>query len=151
MLTAKEIMTEDVITVKQETSVEDAAQILSDNRISGVPVVNEDKLVGILTEKDLLFKNKKLDPPNFISLTGGVLYLEDPRNFEEEFKKFIAVKVEDLMTRGVITINQETPLEEIATIMTEKDVNRLPVMKDDQIVGIVTRADLVRNMTGVEV
>ena len=146
MLKAKDIMTEDVVTIEPETSVEEAAKILSENNISGLPVVKDGKVLGIISEKDLIIKDKKLHFPDYIDLLGGIIYLESYKKFEEEFKKFIAVNVEELMTEDVITISPETPVEDIATIMVEEEVNRIPVVVNDKLVGIVTRADLVRDL-----
>lgn len=149
MLHAKDIMTEEVITVKPETSVEDAAKILSKHGISGLPVVDDqDSLVGIVTEKDLIIKDKKLHFPDYINILGGIIYIESHQKFVEEFKKYIAVKVEELMTKRVLTIVPETPIDEIADLMTEKEINRLPVIDKDKLVGIVTRADIVKHISG---
>ncbi len=146
MLKAKNIMTEDVVTIGPKADVEEAAQILSENNVSGLPVVKDGKVLGIISEKDLIIKDKKLHFPDYIDLLGGIIYLESYKKFEEEFKKFIAVNVEELMTEDVITISPETPVEDIATIMVEEEVNRIPVVENDKLVGIVTRADLVRDL-----
>lgn len=147
MLTAQDIMNQDVVTVTPKTSVEEAADIMSQENVSGLPVVQDGKLIGVVSEKDLIIKNKKLNSPGFINILDGV-FLKNPRKFEEEFKKFIAVDVKDLMTEEVVQINLDTPLDEIASLMVDKDVNRLPVVEDDKLVGIVTRGDIVRNMAG---
>ncbi len=147
MLRARDIMTEDVITVQPGTNVEDVAQILSEHKISGAPVIdNDNRLLGIVSEKDLIFKDKKLHFPDYINVLGGIIYLESYKSFEEDFKKFVAVKVEDLMTTDVITVTSGTSLPEIATLMVEEDVNRLPVLEGDNLIGIVTRANLVEDL-----
>lgn len=146
MQTAKDIMTSEVITVGPDTSVEEAAEIMSENDISGLPVIEEGNLIGIVTEKDLIIKNKKLHFPDYINLIGGIIYLESYKKFQEEFKKYVAVKVEQLMTKDVETISPDTPVEEIADLMSREEVNRLPVLDGDKLVGIVTRKDLIDNM-----
>lgn len=146
MLTAGDVMTEDVIVIEPDASVEEAAKILSEHNISGLPVVEDGKLMGIVSEKDLIVKDKKLHFPDYINLLGGYIYLESHKKFEKEFKKFIAVKVKELMTEDVTTIAPETPVDEIASLMVEKDINRLPVVEDERLVGIVTRADLVKDL-----
>ena len=148
MKKAKEVMTTEVVTVSPDTSVEEAAKIMSEHEISGLPVVTNQQLLGVVTEKDLIMKNKRLNSPGYINILDGIIYLESPKKFEKEFRKFIAVDVEDLMTREVITVEPDTPLDEVATIMVEEDINRLPVLDGDRLVGIVTRADVVRNMAG---
>ncbi|MFW5789924.1 MAG: CBS domain-containing protein [Bacillota bacterium] len=147
MKTAKDIMTKEVITVDLETSVEEAAELMSQYNVSGLPVLDNGKLVGIVTEKDLIVKDKKLHFPEYINLIGGIIYLESYKKFKEEFKKYIAVKVKDLMTKNVETISPDTPESEIAEIMSKEEVNRVPVLAGDELVGIVTRGDLIKNMS----
>ncbi len=147
MKTAKDIMTEEVITIDPETSVEEAAELMSQYNVSGLPVLENGKLVGIVTEKDLIIKDKKLHFPDYINLIGGIIYLESYKKFQEEFKKYIAVKVNDLMTKHVETINPDTPVSEIAELMSKEEVNRMPVLDGDELVGIVTRGDLIKNMS----
>ncbi len=144
---AKDIMTVDVLTVRPEDTVEDVIKLLLDNRISGVPVVNgENEVVGIVTEGDLMVKTQKLHVPSYIQILGGVIYLDDPEDFREELKKSVAIKVEDMMTTDPLTVEEDTPVDEIATIMSDSGINRLPVVRDDRLVGIVSRADIIRSM-----
>ena len=146
MLKVKDIMSKNVITISPGNSVEEAAKILSNNNVSGLPVVEDGKLVGIVSESDLIVKDKKLHFPDYINVIGGIIYLESYKKFKKEFKKFIAVKVEDLMSEKVITVNPEDTVEDAATIMSDKDVNRLPVVEGDKLVGIITRGDIVRDL-----
>ncbi|MFO7814692.1 MAG: CBS domain-containing protein [Halanaerobiales bacterium] len=147
MITAKDIMTTDVITVDPETSVKEAANIMSENDISGLPVVKNDMLVGIVTENDLIIKDKKLHFPEYINVIGGIIYLESYKKFEEEFKKFIAIKVGELMTEDVITASPNDAIEDMATIMHQENINRLPVVDNaGQLIGIVTRANIVKHI-----
>lgn len=147
MKTANDIMTKEVITVDPETSVEEAAELMSQYNVSGLPVLENGKLIGIVTEKDLIVKDKKLHFPEYINLIGGIIYLESYKKFQEEFKKYIAVKVKDLMTKHVETIKPDTSVSEIADLMSKEEVNRLPVLDGDELVGIVTRGDLIKNMS----
>ena len=147
MITAKDIMTTDVVTVDPETSVKEAANIMSEKGISGLPVVQNGELVGIVTENDLIIKDKKLHFPEYINVIGGIIYLESYKKFREEFKKFTAVNVEELMTKDVITVSPDDSIEDIATIMHQKNVNRLPVVDNSgQLIGIVTRANIVKHI-----
>lgn len=144
---AKDIMTREVITATKETTVEETVKLLTENNISGLPVVEGKKVVGMVSEGDLLFQDRKLDPPAFIEILGGVIYLKDPNKYLEGFRKMIATRVEDLMTAKVISIREETSSEEMATIMAEKKVNRLPVLNEEgELVGIVSRQDLVKSL-----
>ncbi len=144
---AKEIMTRDVITVTRDTTIEETAKLLTEHRISGLPVMEGKKVIGMATEGDLIFQDRKLDPPAFIEILGGVIFLKDPNKYLEDFRKMIATRVEDIMTTKVISIREDTSTEEIAAIMTEKKVNRLPVLDEKgELAGIVSRQDLVKSL-----
>lgn len=147
MLQAKDLMTRDVITVSPELPVKDLARLLVKHKISGAPVIDgEENLVGIVTEKDLIESNKSLHLPTVVRLFDAVIYLESEKQFKEDLKKMAASKVADIMVHQVVTIEEETTLREIATIMSEKDKDLLPVIRDDKVVGIVGKEDMVRAM-----
>ncbi len=144
---AKDIMTTKVISVKPGDTVERVIKLLLDKKISGVPVVNDNgEVIGIVSEGDLIVRTQKLHIPSYIQILGGVIYLDDPEDFKEELKKSVAVKVDDIMTRDPLTVEEDTPVEEIATTMSDAGVNRLPVVKDRKLVGIVSRADIIRSL-----
>ena len=145
MLTAKDIMTKDVVTVTPDTSIEKLAGLLVSNQISGAPVVDADgSIFGMVTENDLISQNKRLHIPTVVSFLGAAIYLESSKKFADEVRRVTATKVGDICTRKVITISGETTLTDIATIMDEKKVHVLPVIKDGKVVGIVGKRDVVR-------
>src|SRR6056297_841908 len=147
MITAKDIMTTNVITVDPDTSVKEAANLMSEHKISGLPVVKDNRLVGIVTENDLIIKDKKLHFPEYINVIGGIIYLESYKKFKDEFKKFAAVKVKELMTEDVVTVSPDTSIEDLATIMHQENINRLPVVDNSgQLIGIVTRGNIVKHI-----
>lgn len=144
----KDVMTKEVITVTPETSVKEIAQILLEKKIGGLPVLEEGKLVGIVTEEDLIMKNVKLHFPTYIQLLDAVIYLESLKKYEEELRKAVGALAKDVMTRNPYTISPEADLEEAATIMVEKGISRLPVVENDKLVGIITRRDVLRAIAG---
>ncbi len=145
MLTAKDIMTKDVITAKPDTSVEELSKVLMKKEISGVPVVDDSgSLYGIVTENDLISRNKRLHIPTVVSFLDAAIYLESSKKFEQEVKRVTATKVKDICVRKVVTITEETSVADIATLMSERKVYLLPVMKAGKIVGIVGKRDVVK-------
>lgn len=145
MLTAKDIMTKDVVTVKNDTSIEELSTLLVSNEISGVPVVNADgAIVGIVTEHDLISRNKRLHIPTVVSFLDAVIYLESSKKFAEDVKRLTATKVGDICAKKVVTIAEDTTLTDIATIMSEKKVHLLPVVTSGKVVGIVGKRDVVK-------
>ncbi|NIA08882.1 MAG: CBS domain-containing protein [Nitrospiraceae bacterium] len=142
----KEIMTAPPITVSPETSVRDLAKLLTEHHINGVPVLdNTGNLTGIVTEADLIDQGKMLHIPTVLYFLDSVIFLENPKKMGKELKKMAGTKVKDICTRDVVTVEEDTPLDKVATLIAERHVNTLPVMREGQIVGVVGRGDLVRS------
>lgn len=144
---AKDIMVTDVVSVRPDTSVVDAAKLLIEKNISGVPVVNEHNgLIGIVSDADLIVRDSNLHIPAYLNILGSVIYLENPKILEDEVRKAAAVKVSDLMTTEVITVEEDTSVEEVATLMVEKKINRIPVLKNGKLIGLISRGDVVKSL-----
>lgn len=142
---ARDIMSVDVITVNKDTTVEEIAHLLSDKSISGVPVVDEqNRVIGIVSQKDLLYKDIEPHFPPVVEILGGLIFLKSVRQYNEELRKLVATKAEEIMTRKVVTVGEDTEVERIAELMIQKDINRIPVVKDNRLVGIISRADVVK-------
>ena len=142
---AREVMTSEVVTVGPNTPVTEAAQTLSKNSIGGAPVIDDNGvLVGIISESDLILRDVKLHFPNYISFLNSIIYLESLNKFEEQLKKAVGAKVKDVMTREVETVTGDATVEDVATLMVEQDIDRVPVIKDLQVVGIITKGNIVR-------
>jgi CBS domain-containing protein len=145
MLTAKDIMTREVITVGPRTTVEELARLLMEHHISGAPVVDDaGGLVGIVTENDLINREKRLHIPTVVQIFDAFIYLESSKKFEEDLKKMVGAKVGDICNPDVVTVEEDTTLTDIATIMTDKDVDLLPVMSEGKLVGIVGKEDVLK-------
>ncbi len=145
MLTAKDIMTKDVVTVRPDTSIEDLGTLLVQHGISGVPVLDESgALYGIVTENDLISRNRRLHIPTVISFLDAAISLESSKKFEEDVRRLAATRVADICRRSVVTITEDTTVVDIATIMDEKKVHLLPVVAKGRVVGIVGKRDVVK-------
>jgi CBS domain-containing protein len=145
MLTAKDIMTKDVISVKPDTSIEALSSLLVKYEISGVPVIDDSgALYGIVTDNDLISRNKRLHIPTVVSFLDAAIYLESSKKFEQEVKRLTATRVGDICVRKVVTIGEDTTVVDIATIMSEKKVHLLPVIKAGKLTGIVGKRDMVK-------
>ncbi|MCX5870409.1 MAG: CBS domain-containing protein [Deltaproteobacteria bacterium] len=149
MLTARDIMTREVITITDDSTVKELARLLAVHQISGVPVIDDTgKLVGVVTESDLIFQTKKVHIPTVITILDSVFYLENPDKMGEEMKKMAGIKVKDILTGSPLTVNEDTPLDEIATIMAEKNVHTLPVVNKETLVGVIGKKDIIRTLIG---
>ena len=147
MLNASDIMTTRVITVKKETDLKELARILYRYHINGVPVVDDDgRLEGIICESDLIRKDQKLHIPTVVAIFDWVLYLERPRKIEKEIRRITASTVGDLYVKDVVTVDERTPLDEIAGLMARKKIYTIPVMDGDRLVGIIGKTDLIRTL-----
>lgn len=145
MLTAKEIMTKNVITVKKDTTVSELADILTKNRISGAPVIDDSgNVVGVVTENDLVEQSKFLHLPTVFTILDSVIFLESEKHFEKELKRMTGAKVGDVYTENPITVGPDASVREIATIMAEKKVYTIPVLDENRLIGIIGKADVVR-------
>ncbi|HOQ09180.1 MAG TPA: CBS domain-containing protein [Syntrophomonadaceae bacterium] len=144
---ARDIMTREVITVKPKDRVDEVARLLVDHKISGIPVVDEENhVVGIITEKDLIVKASELRVPFYITLFDSIIFLENPIRFNNDLKKYTAVNVEDAMTKQVVTVEEDTEVSEVAKIMQNKRINRVPVVRNGKLVGIITRNDVLKSL-----
>ena len=145
--TVSDVMTEDVILATPEMSLNEAIKILAERRISGLPVVDEaGKLLGIISETDLMWQETGPTPPPYIMLLDSVIFLENPARYEKEVHKALGATVGEVMTQNPITIKPTQSLTEAARLMHDKNVHRLPVVADGKVVGILTRGDIVRAM-----
>jgi len=144
---AREIMSREVISISPEEKVDEAARILVENKISGLPVVDANNhVVGIITEKDLIIRASELKVPFYITLFDGIIFLENPIRFNNDVKKYIATQVKDAMTRKVFVVEEDTPVSEIVEIMQKRAINRVPVVRNDKLVGIITRNDILKSL-----
>lgn len=145
--TAKDIMTTSVITVRPSTTIGELARILIAHRISGAPVVSDaGELAGIVTENDLIAQNKRVNIPTVIRLFDAYIVLDSRSRIEREIRKMAGVTVDDICTKKVITVTEDAPIEEIATIMDEKKVHLIPVVRGRSLVGIIGKIDLIRGI-----
>jgi CBS domain-containing protein len=146
-LTARDIMTPDPVTVSRDLSVTDAARLMVERRVGALPVVEEGRLVGIVTEGDLIMRDVKVEFPTYLHLLDGfIMYPPATARFESELKKAVGATVGDVMTADPVTVTADTPVSDVATLMVEQDVSRVPVLDGDRLVGIVSKSDIVRSL-----
>lgn len=143
-----DIMTEKVITVTKDDTVEKCANLLATHTLSGLPVVDDAGYVkGIVTEGDLIKHNTAVQVPAFIEILGGIIFLDNPNTFFENVEKSMGHFVENVMTEEVITINPEEDIEKAARILVRHQITRLPVTDDEgKLMGIVARRDIMNHL-----
>ena len=148
-LKARDIMTPDPITVAPDAGVVEAARLMTDNNVGALPVIDDGRLVGLVTEGDLIMQDVRIEYPTYIQLLDGfIMYPPAHARFEHELKKAVAATVEDVMTAEPVTVSADAPIEDVATLLSERDVSRLPVLDAGRLVGIVSKHDIVRAIAG---
>ncbi len=143
-MNAKDVMTRNVASVGPDASVGDVANVLLERGVSAVPVLDGEKLVGIVSEGDLIRRAEigTAERPR----SWWLRLFTDSATLAKEFTKSHAEQVRDVMTEDVATVAEETPLAVVAGILERKRIKRVPVMRDGRLVGIVSRADLIRGL-----
>jgi CBS domain-containing protein len=137
-------MTSDVVTVSPTTSIVDAARLIVSHHLSGLPVIEASRLVGLLTETDVVSNEIEVDPPAYGTFLDAIFRLPWDRS-DDELRRVLATTVGELMTREFETIGPDAPIHEAADLMFKQEANPVPVVDSTgQLVGIVSRFDIVR-------
>jgi CBS domain-containing protein len=141
---AKDVMTQNVFTVRPDTPVAEIARLLLDRHISAVPVVDaQDRIVGIVSEGDLL---RRPETGTEKRLSWWLRMLADPDTLARQYTKSHGSDAQTIMTRDVVTVSEESELADIAQLLERKRIKRVPVVRDGRLVGIVSRANLLQGL-----
>ncbi len=147
MIKAEDIMAKEVITVSPDTEIVQAAKVLVEENINGVPVVDEEgKMVGILCQSDLIAQQKTIPLPSLFTLLDGFIPLTSMKKFEKDIQKIAAIKVADAMTVDPVAVSPDTGIGEIANLMVDKNFHSIPVVDEGKLVGIIGKEDILRTV-----
>lgn len=143
-LLAKDIMTKRVITINKDATLAKLSELLIKNRISGVPVIDKNgELEGIITEADIIVKESSLPFPLSFSYT----FLEKFESYTKSTKEYLKTRVEEVMSTNIKVARENMSISKVVNIMINNDINRLPVVGDDnKLAGIIARADIIKFM-----
>lgn len=132
-------------TVTKETSINEAAKLLVKYKVAALSVVDEDnKLVGIITEGDLLYKKVRPHAPYYVNVLGTSIYYSGIGEYNAQFKKLLAAHVEELMTTEVITCSPKEEVESVVATMLEKYLKSVPVVDEmGTVIGVFSRHDVM--------
>lgn len=145
------IMQTNVPTVGPDDSVAVVANMMAQADINGVPVVEDGRMIGIITDSDIIAREADVDAPTPVAFLDAIFVADAGRSFDEEVRIALAVNARQLMSSPVISIRDSATLSHIATLMIDEGVNPVPVLDDDDnLVGIVSRTDLVRVIARLE-
>ena len=147
MFKAKDIMTREIISVSPDTEIANAAKILLERRINGLPVIDAfGRLVGILCQSDLVAQQKTIPLPSVFTLLESYIPLTSMRRIDKEVEKIAAITVKQAMTPNPVTVGPETDIEDVAKLMVDNKYHTLPVMEGDKVVGIVGKEDVLKTL-----
>jgi CBS domain-containing protein len=145
-MNAADVMTRNILSVRPDAAIAEAIKLMLDNRISGLPVIDEaGRLVGILTEGDLLRRGETATErhrPRWLEILMG------PGRLAEEYVRTHGRKIGEVMTRDPVCVRPDTTLKEIVELMERHRIKRVPVLEGEVMVGILSRADLLRGLAG---
>lgn len=142
-LTVGAIMQTDWPTLGPESTIEEAIRLFAEARISGAPVAENGRLLGIVTEGDLIFQDAEVKAPGFLDILGGIVPLGNTEEYRREVLKSAGVTVGEIMTEEPSTVAPEATLAETATIMAEERRKMLPVVEGERLAGVITRMDIL--------
>ncbi len=143
----RDIMTRDIVKVGPETSVSEIALLMSERRISGVPVVDEQGgVLGVVTELDMVVRNTRFKLPAFFTLLNATIYLESPAHTQERLHHMLGLTAREIMSEKAMTVAADASIEDLAELMVGRRANPIPVVEDGRLIGIVSRSDIVRWM-----
>ena len=140
-----DIMTKDVISVLPDTPVGDVARVFRQHSLSGLPVVNaEGELVGLITERDMIARHARPHLPAYLPVLGAYIPL-GRKEYRESLRRITGVAAQDIMTTPAETIAPDAEIEDLASLMIEKDVNPVPVVDEaGRMVGIVSHTNVLQ-------
>ena len=145
---AKDVMTTEVVTVSPATTVQEIARTMVERRISAVPVVDDSgKLVGIVSEGDLM---RRAETGTERTRSWWLRLLGDEKQEARDYVKAHGRQARDVMTADVVTVADDTPISEVAGILERARIKRAPVLRDDKVVGIVSRANLLHGLAAYQ-
>ncbi|MBW2673308.1 MAG: CBS domain-containing protein [Deltaproteobacteria bacterium] len=144
---AEDIMTKKVIVVHPETEIVQAARLLLEHHINGLPVVDQEgRLEGMICQDDLITQQKKLPLPSYFILLDSLIPLFSQKDIERALKKMAAITVAVAMSADPITVGPDTELEEIATLMVKHTIHTVPVLDGGRLVGIIGKEDILKTL-----
>ena len=144
MKTISEVMNKEFITVKEETPFEEILMLMKEKGIGKLPVLRDEKVLGIIRRDDLLVKQGIAPEPPILAIWDLMLTLSNDKSFQEKYKKIIAIKASEIMDKEIFKVSVTDNLSEVITNMLENNKDCLLVMDDTKLVGIITKTDLVK-------
>lgn len=143
MKKVKDVYNKNIVTIGKDTLLGDIIFIMKNQGFGKLPVVDGDKVIGVVTREDILIKQGKTPLPPVIAFWEVMIAIPNSKGYKESLKKFISFKVEDIMQKDFYAADLNDDLENVVTNMLNKGYNYVIVMENEKLVGIVTKSDLI--------
>lgn len=143
MKKVRDVINRNIQTITRETLVGEIVSIMKEKRLGKLPVLDGDKIVGVVTRDDILVKQGKSPVPPVIAFWEIMIALPNSKGFKEKMKKFISFKAEDIMEKDFYTADIDADLEGVVSEMLNKGYHYVLVLENKKLVGIVTKSDLI--------
>lgn len=138
------IMDHNPPTVLPTATIKEVAELLLEHHMNALPVTDEEgNLLGIVSEGDLLYKKVRPQTSHYMNLLGASIFYGGLRKFNDNFHKLLAAETKELMTKDVVVCHEDEDIERIATVMLEEHLKILPVVKENKVIGCVSRRDII--------
>jgi CBS domain-containing protein len=146
MMKVRDAMTTDVVTLAPNMPIQEIARTFRRLNISGAPVIEDGRVIGIVTEVDLIARHARPHYPRYLPLLDAMIPMGGQREYQEMARRILGMTARDIMTEPVNTIGPDADMEELATLMVEEHANPVPVIENDRLVGIITHTDVIRTL-----
>ena len=145
----KEIMKTDVYTVSDEATIKDVLQVLVESKTSGLPIVNaKQQVVGFISDGDIMKFIAKQNP-RIIDMTSFITVLYDTESFEKKLHDLMDLSVMELATTKLVSVETDYDIDEVAKVLGEKKIKKVPVLEDGKLAGVISRSDILRYILGI--
>ncbi|MEZ4865464.1 MAG: CBS domain-containing protein [Caldilineaceae bacterium] len=149
----REMMSSPAVTVTPETKIPEIARLMREKQISGLPVVDgTSKLLGLITELDLIERNAPLKEPRYLAVLAGLIpvSLDEYSDYREQVRHVLATNAQEIMSKPAHIVTPATDMETVMRLMMDPTNTLLPVVENEQVIGVITRTDLVRVIEQLE-
>lgn len=144
-----EIMKTDVYTVSDEATIKEVLQMLVESKTSGLPIVNaKNQVVGFISDGDIMKFIAKQNP-RIIDMTSFITVWYDTESFEKKLHDLMELSVMEVATTKLISVDTDYDIDEVAKVLGEKKIKKVPVLEDGKLAGVISRSDILRYILGV--
>lgn len=146
MKTVYDLMTKDVVSITKNTNLKDIIKVMKEKNVGKLPVMEDNRVIGVVTRDDLLISNERAPMPPVIALNDLFLAFTNNKKFKERYEKFIAFEAQGFMRKDFLKVYKNSSIEDVITDILEKKYEFALVFEEEKLVGILTKSDLINSL-----